>query len=222
MTCKINFQSRVLTLAVLSSLIASSIPSLVASAADFSGTRTPEMTLLIRETAISGENLSRDQQQKDFTQALQKYNADAPQEGRQERMKEALIRLNMMSSARAQDFQNQISKAVQAELTANPAQSAPDVVEHAASTVVSHLRGAQFSDCGNAVAIGAVLSATLAGCIVEYNHLSKNDIYSENDTASGSVVVSKSNPNEVYPILGAVAAGVGLALDFAGVFGMCD
>jgi hypothetical protein len=214
---KNKIHSRVIALGVLSSLIASSIPSLLASASDKTGARSPEMTLLIRETAISGENISSAQQQKNFTKALEEYDAQAPKDGRQERMKEALVGLNMMSAERAQDFQLGISKAVNSEMVANPAQTGSDVVTHAASSVVTHLKGAEFSRCEETWAIGALLVATIAGCISEYDRLSAGDIDSNSYSSVGSTTtstsVSKTNPNEIYPAIGAIAAGILLIAD---------
>ena len=122
--------------------------------------RTPEATLLQDVIALQGANLSDKDMQTQVRTALSEYASTSQEEGRSERLKQALVDMNVYTPAQAASF-----LADAETLNTNIAHN-----EMTAETAVSNLAGlhpmgAQFSACAITLAVTGLagLTAVITG-----------------------------------------------------------
>ena len=159
--------------ALIGSQLLSGTPSFASTSAP-----TPEFHLFETLTALQGEKLGRSELQAKMNQALTEYQSVAQTDGMQERTREALIDLGMVTPARAQS----IVATVNAESAKN--QDFSTLVNKVAGLQTG---GAQFSACARDYLILAgvvAVGGTLVG--LQFTSLgqpqTKNYTTTENDT----------------------------------------
>jgi hypothetical protein len=122
-------------------LIVSQAVTAVAAYASPTEQNTPEMKLISSMIALSGQSLSQAQLESRLSAELKQYDQSAPEEGRDERTEQALVKLGVYTPEQAHVFEVQSKGAL-----ASP--------EKLAS--LPQPMGAQFSECQQAIGVGAL------------------------------------------------------------------
>ena len=130
---------------------------------------TAETTLLKTVVALQGENLSQAEMQAQLKAAVSKYLANAPQQGQQERMEQALVALNIYTPEQAHGF---VTDAHSAAARVENAKISGEQLSNTMNSEMSklaglHPAGAQFSAC--AISAVGIFTGAIAGGILMDN-----------------------------------------------------
>jgi hypothetical protein len=135
---------------------------LVPSFASAATSQTAEVVLLSNAIAIAAEGKPQDQVQQQLASIAQEYTQNSPSEGREDRLQDALVQLNVMTVKQAQDFRSTIDTAAQ--------QNSDALLDQSIQTVLASLPGAQFSgDCETKLALGAIAGTASTVFILQGN-----------------------------------------------------
>jgi hypothetical protein len=109
---------------------------------------SPELTLISRTIALTGQNPSQPELQTQFSQLLADYEKSAQPDGQTERMEQALVELNIYTADQAHQLTLEASTA-----QVNSAQAAANEMKQLAT---KYPAGAQFSACTTGKILAAV------------------------------------------------------------------
>jgi hypothetical protein len=154
-----------------------------------------ERDLLTSLIALDGQNISKSDYQKQIFAAMNEYDAQSTQEGRTERMTQAVIDMQIMTPSQASNMKQNIEARINSALAANPNltddQRKQVTIQATADAIKNVNAGAQFSACtgfglgASAILALAILQDVYASTII--HHTSVTTVlnnYSGSDTTT--------------------------------------
>jgi len=133
---------------ISSLLIASTLFAQLSALA--SDTPTPEVNLLENVIALQGQKLSNDQFQSTLQPLVQNYLAIAPEDGRQDRLEQAMVTLGIYTPAQASELRTETEDAARTVLSdssLSPSQRNTLLNKEIMQVASVHAGGAEFSAC---------------------------------------------------------------------------
>jgi hypothetical protein len=198
------------------------------------GATTPnsgaEVRLLETLIASSGTNVDRDDMKKTLVNALSEYDQAAPSEGRPERMTQALVYMNVMTTAQATDFREGLDRDLSQQISDGSntdSTQASKVIGDAVAQKLQNLPGAQFSGCSAPFVLGGFAALAAAGVLFYEWHVQSAGNYSDTYEQGGKTV-SVSVQNGYGALIGGIftVVGAGALLIMGGMrteyYGRCS
>jgi hypothetical protein len=166
--------------------------------ADSSTTATapsPEVMLLQNMIALRGSNFSAADIQQTMTDEVSAYVNNAPHEGQQERMEQALVSLGVYTPAQAESFAREVQDAEMRVESTNPAsaqQFSNLMNQEVAQLINLRPSGAQFSMCSDGINITPLIGIVLTGGVTGYFTVKaiQDKKHSPNSVGSDSLIAT--------------------------------